>query len=159
MDENLSRIPFSRVEEQTIASMARWMRFMAVVGIVGGFMLLFFAVLGLGLVAMAQGLGDDSPKWAERLRSINETGGVLYALLAVFLLAAIVSLWQNFALYRAGDHFHAVAVTDVADLEYLSRGLDRLRIYFKVQVLIVVVTVATAFGAALTLVALGRHAS
>jgi hypothetical protein len=159
LNENLSRIPFSRAEEQTIGSMARWMRFMAVVGIVGAFLLLFFAVLGLGLLAVAQGLGEDSPKWAERMRSVNEVGPMLYALLAVFLLAALVSLWQNFALYRAGDHFHAVAATDVADLDYLARGLDKLRIYFKVQVLVVIVTVGVAFGAALTLVALARHAS
>src|ERR1043166_1637135 len=41
MTQPLSRIPLSKEEELTVGSMARWMRFMAVVGICGAlFMLL-----------------------------------------------------------------------------------------------------------------------
>jgi hypothetical protein len=88
---------------------------------------------------------------------LENAGSLLYALLAVFLLAAIATLWQNFALYQAGDYFNLVARTDVADLDYLAHGLDKLRTFFKVQVLVVVVTVAVAFGTALAMVAVIRH--
>lgn len=157
MAENLARIPFTREEEQTIGSMARWMRFMAVVGIVGGILILFFAVLGVGLLATAHALGD-SPRWADVRAFTTDAGPWVYGMLAVFLLAAGVTLWQNFALYHAGDYFDLVARTDTADLDYLARGLDRLRQYFKIQVLVVVVTVAVAFGTAMALVAVTRNA-
>lgn len=158
MEGNLSRIPFAREDEETITSMARWMRFMAVVGIVGSVLLLFFLILGVGLFSAAQGLGESSPNWAKLRRFFDDAGPLLYVLLAVFLLAAAAALWQNFALYHAGDYFHQMARTDVADLDYLSRGLDKLRTFFKIQVLVVVVTVGVAFGTALAIAAVIRHA-
>jgi hypothetical protein len=157
VEENLSRIPFSPQEEHTISSMARWMRFMAVVGIVGSILLLLFAVLGVGLYSAAHGLAESSPNWVKLQKFIDEAGWLVYLVLAVFLLAAAVALWQNFALYHAGDYFDLVARTDVADQDYLARGLDKLRTYFKIQVLIVLITVAVAFGTALTMVATTRH--
>jgi magnesium-transporting ATPase (P-type) len=159
VEEKLSRIPFTREEELTISSMARWMRFMAVVGIVAGILMLFFVVLGVGLFSAARGLGQASPKWTELDKFFNQAGAWLYVLLAAFLLAAVVSLWQNFALYHAGDYFHLVAGTDVADLDYLSRGLDKLRTFFKIQVLVAVITVVVAFGTALVLLAVTHHVS
>ena len=158
MEENLSRIPFTREEEETISSMARWMRFMAVVGIVSGFLILFVLVLGAGLIAAGQELGESSSKWADLKKLIDETGLLLYCILAIFLLMVIAALWQNFALYHAGDYFNLVARTDVADLDYLARGLDKLRIFFKIQVVVVLVTVAVAFGTGLAMLAVIRHA-
>jgi hypothetical protein len=158
VEEDLARVPFTREEEQTIASMARWMRFMAVVGIVGALLLLFFAVLGVGLLSAVWGLGESSPEGAERRRVLADAAPWLSLLLAAVLVTAAAALWQNFALYRASDYFNLVARTDLADLDYLARGLDRLRVFFKVQVLIVVVTVVVAFGAALAVLAVTRHA-
>lgn len=158
MADNVARIPFARQDEQTIASMARWMRFVAVVGIVGSILMLILLLLGAGLVAAGSELGQTSPKWVELRRFFEETGTLLYFLLAVILLAAVASLWQNFALYYAGDYFERVATTDVADLDYLQHGLDKLRVYFKVQVLVMIVTVAVAVGTALAVVAALRHA-
>jgi hypothetical protein len=158
VEENLSRIPFTREEEETISSMARWMRFMAVVGIVSGFLILFVLVLGAGLIAAGQELGESSSKWADLKKLIDETGLLLYCILAIFLLMVIAALWQNFALYHAGDYFNLVARTDVADLDYLARGLDKLRIFFKIQVVVVLVTVAVAFGTGLAMLAVIRHA-
>jgi hypothetical protein len=157
VEEKLSRIPFTREDEQTVISMARWMRFMAVVGIVGGILMLVCLVLGVGLFAAAQELAQSSPKWAELKGLFEQAGPLLYLMLAVFLLMAIAALWQNFALYHAGDYFNLVARTDVADLDYLARGLDKLRLFFKIQVLVVIVTVAVAFGTALALPAVIRH--
>jgi hypothetical protein len=157
VEERLARIPFAPQDEETIASMARWMRFMAVVGIIAGILLAFTVVVGIGLVSAGQSLGE-SPQWADLRRVLNEAGQWLYGLLAVGLLAAAVTLWQNFALYHAGDDFNLVARTDVADLDYLARGLDKLRTYFKIQVLVVVVTVAVAVGTALAVLAVTRSA-
>lgn len=158
MADTVARIPFSRQDEQTIGSMARWMRFMAVVGIVGGIFMLILLLLGVGLVAAGSELGQTSPKWGELRRFFEETGTLLYFLLAVVLLAAVASLWQNFALYHAGDYFDRVAKTDIADLDYLQHGLDKLRVYFKVQVMVMVVSVAVAVGTGLAIVAVLRHA-
>jgi hypothetical protein len=157
--ENLARIPFTRDEEQTISSMARWMRFMAIVGIVGGSLMLFLVVLGVGLFSATRGLSQSSPKWGDLDRFFNEAGPWLYFLLAVFLVAAVCALWQNFALYHAGDYFNLVARTDVADLDYLTRGLDKLRTFFKIQVLLVLITVVLAFGTALVLLAVTHPVS
>ena len=158
MEGNPARIPFAPHEEETIASMARWMRFMAVIGIIGGILMAFAVVVGIGLVSAGQGLGEASPKWADVQRTLDQAGPWLYGLLAVGLLAAAVSLWQNFALYHAGDYFQLVARTDVADLDDLARGLDKLRTYFKIQVLVVVVTAAVAVGTALAVLAVTRQA-
>ena len=72
MEENLSRIPFTREEEETISSMARWMRFMAVVGIVSGFLILFVLVLGAGLIAAGQELGEKLDKILEKLDALEK---------------------------------------------------------------------------------------
>jgi hypothetical protein len=132
------------------------MRFMAVVGIVGGFLLLGVLVLGIGLLSAARGLGESAPQLAGLLKALDEAGPWLYFLLAVVLLAAVAALWQSFALYHAGDHFDLVARTDDADLDYLARGMDNLRTYFKVQVLVVLVTAVVALATALVLVAVTR---
>lgn len=154
MEEKLARIPFSREEEQTIQSMARWMRFMAVVGIVVGFLMLFILVLGVGLFSAAQGLGESSPETAKLRQVMAEAGPILYFLLAVVLLAVVASLWQDFMLYYASDSFDLVARTDTADLDYLTRGMDQLRVFFKIQVMLMLITAAVAVGGALTVVAL-----
>jgi len=158
VEEKLARIPFTAEEEQTIFSMARWMRFMAVLGILAGLFMIFAVVLGVGLLAAGRELGTASPKWAEVQKFLDAAGPGLYFLLAVALLAAAVILWQNFALYHAGEYFALVARTDAADVDYLAHGLDKLRTFFKVQVMVVVVTVVVAFGTALAVAAVTRHA-
>jgi hypothetical protein len=156
VEERLARIPFTAEDEETIARMARWMRFMAVVGIVGGILLLLAVLIGAGLLAAGHSLGEVAPRSPDVQRFFNQAGPWLSVALAIALVAAAVSLWQNFALYHAGDYFNLVARTDTADLDYLARGLDRLLTYFKIQVLLVAVTVAVAFGAALAVVAVTR---
>lgn len=158
MEEKLARIPFTRADEETIGSMARWMRFMAVVGIVGGIAMLFILVLGIGLFTAMRDLGSSSPKMAEFMKLLDQAGNLVYVMLAVFLLIALAVLCQNFALYHAGDYFNLVARTDVADLDYLAQGLDKLRVFFKIQVLIVSITVVVGFITGLVIVAVIPHA-
>ena len=67
------------------------------------------------------------------------SNGVMPYLVACgFLVVAGVTLWQNMVLFHAGDDFHLVATTDMADLDYLARGLDRLRLFFKIQIFTIV---------------------
>jgi hypothetical protein len=145
VDDPVSRIPFSRDEEHTISSMARWMRFMAVVGLVGGLLMVLLLVVAIGGYSVAAQLTTGSPGWTRLQTFVGAHAGIVYAALGAFLVAAAVGFWQNLVLYHAGDDFNLVASTDVADLDYLARGLDKLRIFFKIQVLVVVVTVAIAF--------------
>jgi hypothetical protein len=143
VDENLSRIPFSPAEEETISSMAHWMRFMAVVSIVAGILMIFLVVVGAGLLAAGRSLPAGRVHGLPEF--LNEIGGWEYVFLGVFLLAAALVLWLNVTLYHAADYFQRVARTDVADLDFLSRGLDTLRLYFKIQVMVVVATVVASF--------------
>ncbi len=159
MTEPLSRIPLSPEDEHTVSSMARWMRFMAVVGICGSLFMLLVVVLGAGIYSSMQGMAKSStdPEFAKIQSFIAAHGWVPYWLGLVFVLAAAVSLWQNMILYHAGDDFQLVATTDAADLEYVARGLDRLRSFFKIQVLTVVIAIGVSLITGL--VALGTFTS
>jgi hypothetical protein len=158
----LSRIPLSLEEEHTVGSTARWMRFMAVVGICGGFVLLFVLVLVGGVYSSFPSLvrvgPTTDPRAAKIAAFIAANGAMPYVLGLVLLLAATVTLWQNMILFHAGDDFHLVATTDTADLDYLARGLDRLRLFFKIQVLAVFVALSLTFVTAFAIAAMLRSA-
>jgi uncharacterized membrane protein (UPF0182 family) len=153
-----SRIPFSREEEHTITSMARWMRFMAVVGLVGAGTILLLLVAALGMYAIAPELAGSSAGLARLHTFIGANSLVVYALLAAFLLAVGVGFWQNMVLYHAGDDFNLMARTDAADVDYLAHGLDKLRTFFKVQVLAIAAMMAIALIAGIVVATMWRHA-
>src|SRR5437764_913487 len=107
--------------------MARWMRFMAIVGISGALAMVLVGVLGMGVFSSVHGLAAVSspdPRWANIQSLILASGPAPFIVGVVFLIAAGVGLWQNMMLFHAGDDFHHVASTDTADLDYLARGLD-----------------------------------
>lgn len=161
MPESLSRVPLSLEEEHTVGSMARWMRFMAVVGICGGFAMLFFLVLGTGLysVHVFSYIGPTSDaRWAKIAAFMASSGAMPYLLICAVLLVAFVTLWQNMVLFHAGDDFHVVTTTDTADLDYLAKGLDRLRLFFKIQVLAVVAALSLTVLAAVVAAVIMRSA-
>ena len=114
MTEPMSRIPLSPEDEHTVSSMARWMRFMAVVGICGSLFMLLVVVLGAGIYSSMQSMAKSAtnPEWVKIQSFLATHGWVPYALGLVFLLAAAISLWQNMILYHAGDDFQLVATTD-----------------------------------------------
>jgi uncharacterized membrane protein (UPF0182 family) len=158
MPEPLSRIPLSLEEEHTVDSMARWMRFMAIVGICGALAMLLVIILAVGMYSSLHGIDapTSDPRWPKIQAAIIASGSLPYFLGLAFLLAAAVSLWQNMILFSAGDDFHLVARTDTADLDYLAHGLDRLRTFFKIQVLTVAIAVAVAFVTGVVVVGLMR---
>jgi hypothetical protein len=153
-----SRIPFSREEEHTISSMARWMRFMAIVGLIGAGTILLLLVGALGLYAIAPELARSSASLARLQTFVDTNSLVVYALLAAFLFAVGVGFWQNTVLYHAGDDFNLMARTDVADVDYLAQGLDKLRTFFKVQVLAIAAMMVIVFVAAIVVATMWRHA-
>jgi hypothetical protein len=160
--EPLSRVPLSLEEEHTVGSMARWMRFMAVVGICGGFVMLFVIVLTTGVYSSLHALArigpTSDPRWAKIAAFMAANGAVPYVLAGVFLLVAVVTLWQNMILFHAGDDFHLMATTDTADLDYLARGLDRLRTFFKIQVLAVAAALSLTLVTGLVVAIMRRSA-
>jgi hypothetical protein len=158
MPEPLSRIPLSLEEEHTVDSMARWMRFMAIVGICGALAMLLVIILAVGMYSSLHGIDapTSDPRWPKIQAAIIASGSLPYFLGLAFLVAAAVSLWQNMILFSAGDDFHLVARTDTADLDYLAHGLDRLRTFFKIQVLTVAIAVAVAFVTGVVVVGLMR---
>ena len=162
MTEPLSRVPLSLEEEHTVGSMARWMRFMAVVGICGGLIMLFVLLLASGVYSSLHALVRVGPATDPRLAKIADfiasNGAMPYLVGGVLLVTAVVILWQNMILFHAGDDFHLVATTDTADLDYLSRGLDRLRSFFKIQVLAVVVAVSLTLVTALVAAVIVHYA-
>jgi hypothetical protein len=123
--------------------MARWMRFMAVVGICGALVMLLVVMVAIGAYSSLHGIGAmaSDPRLAKIQAFVDSNRPLPYILTCAFLAAAAVALWQNMFLYHAGDDFHLVATTDTADLDYLARGLDRLRSFFKIQVLVVAIAV------------------
>lgn len=162
MPESLSRVPLSLEEEHTVGSMARWMRFMAVVGICGGFVMLFVFVLSAGVYSSLHALvrvgPATDPRVAKLAAFIDSNGALPYVLGCVLLVAAAVTLWQHMILFHAGDDFHLMATSDTADLDYLARGLDRLRSFFKIQVLAVVVALSLALVTAVVVAIMLRSA-
>jgi hypothetical protein len=154
----LSRIPFSREEGLTIVSMARWMRFMAVVGLIGAGTMLLLLVGALGVYALAPAIAGSSAGFARLQRFVDANSLAVVGLLVAFLFAMSVGFWQNMLLYHAGDDFTLVARTDVADVDYLAGGLDKLRTFFKVQVLAMAVMLAIVFIAGMVVAMMWRHA-
>ena len=160
--ESLTRVPLSLEEEHTVGSMARWMRFMAVVGICAGFVMFFVLVLGAGVFSSLHALvrvGPTTDPRIARIAAFMASSGVMpYLFGCVLLVAAAVTLWQNMMLFHAGDDFHLVASTDTADLDYLARGLDRLRSYFKIQVLAIAAALTLALVSAIVVAIMLRSA-
>lgn len=162
MPEPLSRVPLSLQEEHTVGSLARWMRFMAVVGICGGFIMLFVLVMATGVYSSLHALArvgpTSDPRWAKIAAFMASNGVMPYVIGCAFLLVAGVTLWQNLILFHAGDDFHLVVTTDTADLDYLARGLDRLRLFFKIQILAIVAALSLTLVTGLVVAIMLRSA-
>jgi hypothetical protein len=101
--------------------------------------------MGIALATTAQHF--DHPAFGRLHSQLNTAGPGIYALMIALLVAGGVAVWAGTVLYRSGDDFNNVARTDLADQDFLARGLDRLRLFFKIQVLMTVfwalVSVAT----------------
>jgi hypothetical protein len=161
MTDSLARIPFSPRDEGRIDSASRWMRFIAIVQIVG-------AVIGLVvLVVLGSIVSLFGAEIMQKLREAAEQEGakvdldavlaapigvILFVVGVIAFASLAVQLWASMVLYRAGDNFAQVAATDVADQDFLADGFTNLKTYFYIEA---VFAVLAAINAALGLLGMG----
>ena len=133
---SLMRSPFAAADELTIISMARWMRFIAIVTIISG-LLTFTAVIvgvffvGLMTVPLTLRVGHGAD-----LLVVHRGYLMLGACFALAL--SLVNLYIGSVLYQAADAFDRVAQTDEADQKYLAFGVERLKRYFQTFVVLAI---------------------
>ncbi|MBW2453513.1 MAG: hypothetical protein JRI68_03335 [Deltaproteobacteria bacterium] len=111
----VARIPFSAMDESRIASAASWGIITAVTSLVS---IAITAVVTLPQMFELMGSPFLGP---------IVTAG-LVATLVVFVVTALLDVW----LIQASMAFRKVALTDVADQHYLIEGFAKLRNYFLV---------------------------
>lgn len=110
------RIPFTREDEERIASAALWGTIVAV-GSIASSMLGFILVIVRTPVAL-------------------QLGSQLISLTITVLLG----IW----LYQASAAFRRVARSDIADQHYLLEGFRKLRAYFMTTGILIIVAIALA---------------
>ena len=164
----LSRIPFRVRDELTILSMARWMRFVGAIKVVGGLVTIFVMLVGfiyIGAVldagptpasekaTITVTVGDQTQKIPlDKLRRVvAENQFYFYAFDVIALILAVAGTALGYVLYLAADAFDRVARTDVADQDYIAAGITQLVTYFKVSILLAVAAVLLAITAAIVL--------
>lgn len=145
-EKALTRIPFGAEDEATILSMARWMRFIAIVTIVAA-LLTMFVVLVISVYASLTPL-PVRVRWGQGEQVLILREIYLLAAAIVGLAMASVNLYLGFLLYQASEDFERVARTDVADQTLVVAGLDRLRRYFQVFVAVTILVFALALSLA-----------
>jgi hypothetical protein len=147
----LSHIPFRLEDELMIHSMARWMKFIGIVKMVGSLLLLFVALVALIYGGVELGSAPSALGKVGRLLAENKL--TFFALAAFTLILAVVGTAMGFVLYQAGDDFDRAVRTDDADQDHVATGLSQLETYFKVSVLLAfaAVLVAMTAGAGLAL--------
>jgi len=145
----LSRIPFRVRDELMIISMARWMRFIGVVQILGGLVAGFFLLVGLIYAGAA--LGTDRLGLGQAGRLVAENPLTFVILGIVGLVVAVAATLLGFVLYQAADEFEQVARSDVADQDYITAGIVHLKTYFKVSILLSVAAMLVAIAAGISL--------
>lgn len=105
------RIAFSKEDEERIASAAVWGIVVAVTSIASAVLSLVLSFVGRGNAAAAIG----------QLVSLT--------------VSVLLAIW----LYQASVAFRKVALTDVADQQYLLEGFRKLRAYFMAMGIILIV--------------------
>jgi hypothetical protein len=114
------RIPFTEEDEQRIASAATWGSIVAVTTIATG---------GIALV-LTLSAGVSFANSVVAIASLSA------------LLPTVVSIAINVWLLQASAAFRKVAQTDHADQAYLLQGFRKLRGYFMVQVIMILLVLA-----------------
>jgi hypothetical protein len=132
----VARIPFDAMDESRIASAASWGIITAVTSLAS---VAITAVITVpGLVAMSAG----------PLMGLMGTIA-LAATVGVIAITVLLDVW----LIQASLAFRKVAVTDVADQHYLIEGFAKLRNYFLVMgVMLILATLLAAVSMFLTCV-------
>jgi Mn2+/Fe2+ NRAMP family transporter len=148
-EQALSHIPFQLTDELMIHSMARWMKFLGVVKIVGSMLVLFVALVALIYAGVE--MVSDPAALGKMGRVLADNKLTFFCLGAFTLILAVVGTVMGFVLYQAADDFDRVVRTNEADQDYITAGLIQLETYFKVSVLLAFAAVLVGMTAGLSL--------
>ena len=88
---------------------------------------------------------DTASLWMKIAGIISIVAGVI-SIIFVFIdfdggqtLGGVISIIMGIWLFSAGDYFHKVATTDVADQKYLAMGFSRLRNVFLLKSVLIII--------------------
>ncbi len=132
----LSHIPFELKDELMIRDMARWMKFIGIVKIVGSLLTLFVVLVALIYSGVELGAGADLTPLGKAGRILADNKVTFFSLGAFVLILAVVGTVLGFVLTQAADDFDRVARTNEADQDYITAGLIQLETYFKYSILL-----------------------
>lgn len=108
------RIPFQREDEERIASAALW-------GMIAS------------IASIAAGLLDAG------IKLVSSGGMRMVGVLVGSSVSLSITIVLGVFLFQASVAFRKVAVTDEADEHYLLEGFSKLRLYFKVMGILMIV--------------------
>lgn len=126
----VARIPFSAMDESRIASAASWGIITAVTSLVSIVITAAFTLPQMFELMSSPLLGAAA-------------GAGAAATVVVFVVTVLLDVW----LIQASLAFRKVAVTDVADQHYLIEGFGKLRNYFLVLGIVLILAVLFFVGA------------
>lgn len=122
------------IEDKVVESMRReigrakgWITFLGVIVIIGGVLgaLAGIVLLGIGMVG-ATALGGIG-------------GGALSGVSVIYLIIAGISIWMGVLLIQAGSRGKDFVSSN--DLQYLAQMLSKLRLYFLIAGVIIIVSI------------------
>ena len=130
------RIPFTEEDERRIASAATWGMIVSISSIVT-------ALLSLVIQAFAlPHVNRSLPAQLQTFTTAVLAGGAIQSVLTV-----LFNVW----LLQASLAFRKVATTDEADQAYLLVGFRKLRAYFMIQVILILLVIGLGILAAMVL--------
>ncbi|MCH9682999.1 MAG: hypothetical protein K0V04_16305 [Deltaproteobacteria bacterium] len=113
-----AHIPFTDEDERKIASAATW-----------------------GMIVAITSISTGAISLLMQLSVMSSLPSGMKALVLVPVVQAAVTILLNLWLLQASLAFRKVALTDEADQEYLLAGFRKLRAYFMVQVILILVAI------------------
>ena len=139
----VARIPFDVADEKKIVSAAQWGIITAVTSLVSISISAVLIVVKLMQVLPMMSAQPSHPGMGGLLSLMKVAGTVL---LVVSLVAMVITVLLDVWLIQASLAFRKVAVTDVADQHYLLLGFAKLRNYFMLMGIMLLLSVLAAVG-------------
>ena len=132
--ESMRRIPFSSEAESVLNQLSGWSMFIAIVHLIGGVLLLLFGCCAsCGVLSTVPAL----------------SGSVTGSIIAVFSAVTVflVSLFgggffaQGIILIKARSPLTSDVNTDVDDQKYLAQSIEWFKVFFMVEVVVVILQI------------------
>jgi hypothetical protein len=133
------------------------MRFIAFVTMISGFMTLFFVLMSMvvfSFVPLPPSIQFSTTGQGAATTYVYLNPNYLLAGALAALVISAVNVYLGYVLLGAAEDFDRVARTDEADQALLAQGLDRLKLYF--QVIVVVAVLSLLAGVVIAMAFLAR---